>query len=214
MSEHAPGLPHGAIPASKLEQSRAISYLGLDVRFGSKADIGAFVKDVRFTPESGHKTGRQECPLSANSGHRDLGGFPIRTYRGLSPRSSPLAPELGPPWLAGFTFKVRRSIINVYCLAHHRRAARVLGPDGLPAVRALFKRATYGLHLCEKALDTPTARQGFPWRAFLLTVPFQAPVKSLSVERPVDAGSAEVRGRHDLARRSHRAAYGSSSVSQ
>ena len=25
-----------------------------DVRFGSEADIGAFVKDVRFTPESGH----------------------------------------------------------------------------------------------------------------------------------------------------------------
>jgi hypothetical protein len=25
-----------------------------NVRFGSKADIGAGVKDVRFTPESGH----------------------------------------------------------------------------------------------------------------------------------------------------------------
>jgi hypothetical protein len=45
------------------------------------------------------------------------------------------------------------------------------------------------------ALDTPTARQGFPWRAFLLTVPFQATVKSLSGERPVDGGVAEVRSR-------------------
>ena len=34
----------------------------------------------------------------------------------------------------------------------------------------------------------------------ILTVPFQAPVKSLSVDRPVDAGSTEVRCRHDLAR--------------
>jgi len=31
-------LPHAAIPTSKLE-SGAISYLGLDVRFGSEADI-------------------------------------------------------------------------------------------------------------------------------------------------------------------------------
>ena len=45
-----------------------------------------------------------------------------------------------------------------------------------------------------------TTRQGSPWRAYLLTVPFQAPVKSLSVDRPVDAGSTEVRCRHDLAR--------------
>ncbi len=60
-------------------------------------------------------------------------------------------------------------------------------------------RADDGLHLCEKALDTPTARQGFPWRAFFLTVPFQATVKSLSVERPIDAGAAQVRRRHDLA---------------
>ena len=28
-----------------------------------------------------------------------------------------------------------------------------------------FMRATYGLHFWEKALDTPTARQCFPWRS-------------------------------------------------
>jgi hypothetical protein len=27
----------------------------VNVRFGSKADIGASVKDVRFTPKSGHE---------------------------------------------------------------------------------------------------------------------------------------------------------------
>jgi len=42
---------------------------GDDVRFGSKADIGANVADVRFTPESGHFRIRLRCPLSAKSGH-------------------------------------------------------------------------------------------------------------------------------------------------
>ncbi len=45
--------------------------MALDVRFGSKADMGACVRDVRFTPESGHGPGRQKCPLSAKSGHSD-----------------------------------------------------------------------------------------------------------------------------------------------
>ena len=46
----------------------------------------------------------------------------------------------------------------------------------------------------------PTARPDLSERACFLTVPFQATVKSLSVERPVDGGAAEVCGRHDLAR--------------
>jgi len=46
--------------------------LALDVRFGSKADIWATVRNVRFTPKSGHSARRRQCPLSANSGHRDL----------------------------------------------------------------------------------------------------------------------------------------------
>ncbi len=39
-----------------------------DVHYVPKADIGARVKDVRFTPESGHTAGCTKCPLSAKSG--------------------------------------------------------------------------------------------------------------------------------------------------
>ena len=42
---------------------------GIDVRFGSKADIGARLRDVRFTPKSGHWNSVVECPLCAKSGH-------------------------------------------------------------------------------------------------------------------------------------------------
>jgi hypothetical protein len=41
----------------------------LNVRFGSKADIGAGVADVRFTLKSGHFLRQLACPLSAKSGH-------------------------------------------------------------------------------------------------------------------------------------------------
>jgi hypothetical protein len=34
-----------------------------NVRFGSKADISVVVIDVRFTPESGHRSARRQCPL-------------------------------------------------------------------------------------------------------------------------------------------------------
>ena len=37
-----------------------------DVRFGSKADITALQRGVRFTPESGHPAIGLQCPLSAN----------------------------------------------------------------------------------------------------------------------------------------------------
>ncbi len=41
-----------------------------NVRFGSKADIGASVTDVRFTPESGHSL---ECtPWGGQLGDREL----------------------------------------------------------------------------------------------------------------------------------------------
>jgi hypothetical protein len=40
-----------------------------DVRFGSLADIGLRLDDVRFTPQSGHSQRQSQCPLSANSGH-------------------------------------------------------------------------------------------------------------------------------------------------
>jgi hypothetical protein len=38
---------------------------GLDVRFGSKADIPNNLSDVRFTPESGRQGGARRCPLCA-----------------------------------------------------------------------------------------------------------------------------------------------------
>ena len=43
-----------------------------DVRFGSKADIGAGRRDVRFTPESGHQLSALGCPLCATSRHSAL----------------------------------------------------------------------------------------------------------------------------------------------
>jgi hypothetical protein len=37
------------------------------VRSGSKADLGACLSDVRFTPTNRHQRARAPCPLSANS---------------------------------------------------------------------------------------------------------------------------------------------------
>src|SRR5262249_17968915 len=42
---------------------------GVDVRFGSKADICSAKRHVRFTPESGHMRCSSRCPLWAKSGH-------------------------------------------------------------------------------------------------------------------------------------------------
>src|SRR5215469_5490829 len=39
------------------------------VRFGSIADIGAGLHDVRFTPNSGHRNSTVRCLLCAKSGH-------------------------------------------------------------------------------------------------------------------------------------------------
>jgi hypothetical protein len=41
-----------------------------NVRFGSLADIGQPIRDVRFAPESGHVQRRNRCLLCANSGRR------------------------------------------------------------------------------------------------------------------------------------------------
>jgi hypothetical protein len=41
----------------------------IHVRFGSLADVGLRVRDVRFGPESGHVQRRHRCLLSAKSGH-------------------------------------------------------------------------------------------------------------------------------------------------
>ena len=42
----------------------------VNVRFGSKADIGTDRLNVRFTPKSGHWNPVVECPLCAKSGHQ------------------------------------------------------------------------------------------------------------------------------------------------
>jgi len=36
------------------QQATVLAGVGLDVRFGSKADIAVRLRDVRFTPNSGH----------------------------------------------------------------------------------------------------------------------------------------------------------------
>jgi hypothetical protein len=43
-----------------------------DVRFGSKADMTGRIRNVRFTPKSGHRRATVGCPLSANK-HRQGG---------------------------------------------------------------------------------------------------------------------------------------------
>jgi hypothetical protein len=45
-----------------------VTLAGFDVRFGSEADIGLAVVDVRFTPKSGHCRTTLGCPLCAKSG--------------------------------------------------------------------------------------------------------------------------------------------------
>jgi hypothetical protein len=40
-----------------------------NVRFGSKADVTLLNFDVRFTPESRHRSARWQCPLWAITGH-------------------------------------------------------------------------------------------------------------------------------------------------
>jgi hypothetical protein len=47
----------------------ACTVLCYDVRFGSLADIRERIRDVCFTPESGHVQRRNRCLLCAKSGH-------------------------------------------------------------------------------------------------------------------------------------------------
>jgi hypothetical protein len=71
-----------------------------------------------------------------------------------------------------------------------RGRVAVDGALGLvPRTSALFRAASAA---------RLTARPDLSERAYLLTVPFQAAVKSLSVERPINVGTAQVGGRHDL----------------
>src|SRR6516225_2990366 len=65
--------------------AESIHLKGGNVRFGSKADIGAPPINVRFTPKSGHRNSLTGCPLCATSGHmhcsnRDLLGEVLTNF--------------------------------------------------------------------------------------------------------------------------------------
>ena len=50
-----------------LKNATASKYFGLsNVRYGSLADIGQPIRDVRFAPESGHAERQHRRPLSAD----------------------------------------------------------------------------------------------------------------------------------------------------
>src|SRR6516165_1489963 len=77
-----------------------------DVRFGSKADIGAPSADVRFTPNSGHWNSVVECPLCARSGHwapQQKSTYSITSSAAFSRRSGTSRPS---------AFAVFRLMIN------------------------------------------------------------------------------------------------------
>ena len=61
-------------------------YSGLNVRFGSKADIVRCQADVCFTPNSGHWNSVAKCPLCAKSGllHRSENNRALRFRDGLA----------------------------------------------------------------------------------------------------------------------------------
>jgi hypothetical protein len=69
-----------ALDASRLEplpyQAASEQIWAANVRFGSKADIGALPINVRFTPKSGHWNSVVECPLCAKSGHSEERSHP------------------------------------------------------------------------------------------------------------------------------------------
>ena len=50
------------------DQAATQRSLAAHVRFGSKADIEAHPRNVRFTPKSGHRVSALACPLCAKSG--------------------------------------------------------------------------------------------------------------------------------------------------
>jgi len=53
-----------------MRHDREPGQMPANVRFGSKAYIGAGPINVRFTPNSGHWNSVTECPLCAKSGHK------------------------------------------------------------------------------------------------------------------------------------------------
>ena len=57
-------------------------------RVGSKADMTLSIRDVRFTPESGHLRATLGCPLCAKSGHRSMAVRGRRAYEAAVAQSS------------------------------------------------------------------------------------------------------------------------------
>jgi hypothetical protein len=51
--------------------------LMLELRSGSKAAVLGGLRDVRFTPESGHRLGTLGCPLCATSGLMHCNNFVV-----------------------------------------------------------------------------------------------------------------------------------------
>jgi hypothetical protein len=64
-----PAVPTPAAPATT-KRLRCPVGTSSDVRFGSLADMGGRISDVRFIPKSGHAPDQNPCPLSAKSRHR------------------------------------------------------------------------------------------------------------------------------------------------
>jgi hypothetical protein len=62
----------GSFQSSKTAAQSGLFYWGetsgpLNVRFGSKADIGVVLIYVRYSPKSGHRLSAPGCPLCAKS---------------------------------------------------------------------------------------------------------------------------------------------------
>jgi hypothetical protein len=60
------------VRTENISSKAGLASSGVNVCFGSKADIAALPINVRFTPKSGHWNSVAKCPLCANSGHRAI----------------------------------------------------------------------------------------------------------------------------------------------
>jgi hypothetical protein len=86
----------------------------LDFRDGSKAEVGAFNIDVRFSPESGHQRTKLERPLIAD--RRRLSGINWRLFDDLVGTSKQRLGNIKAQRFSGF--EVDRQV--VFCWGLHR----------------------------------------------------------------------------------------------
>jgi hypothetical protein len=109
-------------PASLPQQGRRA-----DVRFGSKADIRAAKRHVRFTPESGHSQRQYQCPLWAKSGHWRVYNVSINFFRPLAKSSLCMVAHIREMvFQAGLDTVASR--LNICAIFFDVRSTRV--PDG------------------------------------------------------------------------------------